>query len=244
VVFPQPLDDHVREQLRADLAVGAQLRPVRSLLGVPAALWAVRRRRATYYVAAGGSSPTGSLGFVSAGLELAQQIATGELERPDAIYLALGSCGTVAGLQLGLACAGLSGIEVVGVRVVDRMVSGARAVRALIRGMRPLLGDMVPAAERLPSLRIEHGFFGGAYGRATPAALDAVTRAAAVGVRLEPTYTGKAMAALLSDAASGRLDGKRVLFFHTYNGVDLGPLLVRAPDPARVPGLRRYFPRS
>ena len=56
-----------------------------------------------------------------------------------------------------------------------------------------------------------------------------MARAAAAGLRLEPTYTGKAMAALLADAASGALDGKRVLFLNTYSSVDLAPLLAGGP---------------
>jgi D-cysteine desulfhydrase len=69
-----------------------------------------------------------------------------------------------------------------------------------------------------------------------------VQRAGEVGLRLEPTYTGKTMAALLADAEAGRLDGKRVLFWNTYSSVDLGPLLASGPGPrALPPRLQRYF---
>jgi hypothetical protein len=34
---------------------------------------------------------------------------------------------------------------------------------------------------------------------------------------LETTYTGKALAALRADAATGRLVGKTVVFWNTYN---------------------------
>jgi D-cysteine desulfhydrase len=93
---------------------------------------------------------------------------------------------------------------------------------------------MRPYAE----LRVEHGQIGAGYGHSTPAAEAAVAAAAQIGLVLETTYTGKAMAQLLADAASGRLDRKRVLFLHTYSSVDLAPLLARAP--ADVPdGVRR-----
>jgi hypothetical protein len=50
------------------------------------------------------------------------------------------------------------------------------------------------------------------------------------------------MAALLADAASGALDGKRVLFLSTYSSVDLAPLVARGPGRAALPrALQRYF---
>jgi len=69
-----------------------------------------------------------------------------------------------------------------------------------------------------PPLRIVHDQIGPGYGHDTPAALAACEAAAKVGLDLEPTYTGKAMAGLMADASSGRLDGQRVLFINTYAG--------------------------
>ena len=237
VVFPQPLNDHVREQLLADVAAGAKLRATAGLAGVPWAVWAVRRRPATAWIAGGGSSVTGTIGFISAGCELKEQLQAGELPRMDAVYGAIGSCGTIAGLLVGLA--GEDAPEVVGVRVVDRVVcnasktlrlAGAARFALLPPNTRARFGPLAP-------LRVEHRFFGGAYGRSTPEADAAVAAAAAVGLRLEPTYTGKAMAALLADARSGRLNGKRVLFLHTYSGADLSPLLASGPGPSALPPL-------
>lgn len=245
VVFPQPLNEHVREQVLADAASGARLHPTGGYLGVPAAMWRTRRDKKTYWVAAGGSSVTGTLGYVSGGLELREQIAAGELPRPDVVYVALGSNGTTAGLLVSLWDE--PPIELVAVRVTDRVVAGERAVRKLAKATeRHLAGLMrtnsLPRNGQPPILRVVHDQFGGQYGRSTDQADAAVARAASAGLVLEPTYTGKCMAALLADAESGRLNGKRVLFIHTYNGADLGPLLARAPDPSALPPrLRRHF---
>ena len=48
----------------------------------------------------------------------------------------------------------------------------------------------------------------------------AAQRAADVGLVLEATYTGKALAALLADAQAGRLRGRRVLFIDSYAGTE------------------------
>jgi len=56
-----------------------------------------------------------------------------------------------------------------------------------------------------------------------------VRAAARVGLALDPIYTGKVLAALLADARAGLLDGKRILFLHSHNGVDLTPLLRSLP---------------
>jgi 1-aminocyclopropane-1-carboxylate deaminase/D-cysteine desulfhydrase-like pyridoxal-dependent ACC family enzyme len=247
-VFPQPVNDHVREQMLADVAVGATLWPTRGYLGVPWRVWRRRRAPDTAWITSGGSSAVGSLGYVSAGHELLEQIAVAELPRPDVIYVALGSCGTAAGLLVGLAGSpSLPRLDatLVGVRVVDRAVSNERVTRRLAARTARLLGN---SGEdwfnhlTLPRLRVEHGFFGGAYGRSTAQADEAVERAALAGLRLEPTYTGKAMAALLADADAGRLEGKRVLFIQTYNGVDLAPLVAGGPGPAGLPPrLRSHF---
>jgi 1-aminocyclopropane-1-carboxylate deaminase/D-cysteine desulfhydrase-like pyridoxal-dependent ACC family enzyme len=248
VVFPQPLTDHVREQMLADVAAGASLHPVRGYLGVPWRVWRQRRGDDVVWISSGGSSPVGSLGYVSAGLELLEQIASGALPAPDVIYVALGSCGTAAGLLVGLGGAPTLprlDARLVGVRVVDRVVSNERVTRRLAARTGAYLaarGEHWFDHFRPPPFVVDHRFFGGAYGRATPASDAAVARAAAVGITLEPTYTGKAMAALLADADAGALDGKRVLFVNTYNSVDLAPLVAGGPGPAALPeALRRHF---
>ena len=134
--------------------------------------------------------------------------------------------------------------QLTAVRVVDRIVANAGATRRLARRTAALLAargadwfNHCPLAE----LHVEHGQFGGGYGRATAASDVAVARAAAAGLVLEPTYTGKAMAALLADADAGRLDGKRVLFLHTFSSADLAPLVGAATPESLPPSLRHHF---
>jgi hypothetical protein len=57
---------------------------------------------------------------------------------------------------------------------------------------------------------------------------------------LEPTYTAKAFAAALDRVAHGGY--KRILFWHTFSGAPLAPLLEQAPAEGDLPGdLRALF---
>lgn len=240
VVFPQPLNDHVREQLLADAAVGLRFYHSSSYLTVPFAWLGARRGR--QWVAAGGSSVEGALGYVAAAFELRRQIEAGELPRPDVIYIALGSCGSAAGLWVGLALAGLHQTRLVAVRVVERIVCNQSKTERLARAVLGRLGKTVAS---MPPLVVEHRQFGGAYGRTTEAGVAACEWARQRGLDLEPTYTGKTMAALLADADAGLLAGKHALFWNTFSSRSLQPLLASAPHADRLPlPLRRYFPKQ
>src|SRR5262249_27034316 len=85
------------------------------------------------WVPAGGSSPLGTLGYVSAGLELAAQVAARACPEPERIYVALSTGATFAGLWVGCALGGLRS-RVIGVRVADRALANEVLVRALAAG--------------------------------------------------------------------------------------------------------------
>ena len=164
----------------------------------------------------GGSSPTGTLGWVGGGLELAAQIAASACPVPDEIYVAYGSGGTAVGLALGLALAGVRS-EVVAIRVATRLAGNYSYADLLARRTFALLAaraDLGPLPQL--RLRIEHAFAGPGYGHPTAAAEGAIRRARASAASLETTYTGKALAALL--AAAG--DGRTRMFLDTYSSID------------------------
>lgn len=214
-LFPQPVDDHVRELVVAGHSARAALRGVPSLLGVVPSLLRAERRRDTVWLAGGGSSPIGTLGWVSGGLEILAQVRAGVFPMPDVVYAALGSCGMVAGLLCGLRCA--SSPEIVAVRVVGGPFCGEIATMQLARRVDAILSRFGREEQARPRLRVEAGHLGAGYGHATEASRRAVAIAAAHGLSLDPIYTGKVLAALLADARAGRLRGKRVLFIHSFS---------------------------
>lgn len=157
----------------------------------------------------GGTTPLAMLGHVRAALQLALQVARGEVAPPDALWVSFGSGGTAVGLAAGLALAGLQ-TEVRAVLAVERVFALPPRIRSLTRGLEKLL---LEAGLTLPPLRLrlDSTAVGAGYGIATPASLGQMQRWQDAGVPVEPIYTGKVLAALAAQGAGGG----RVLFWQT-----------------------------
>ena len=178
------------------------------------------RLSGAHWVPAGGSSALGVIGHASAAIELADQVARGELPAPSRIVAPLGSGGTVAGLLLGTAIAGLSA-EIVGVRVVPRLVANRRRVvalaRAAARSMTRLTRTQVPEPDAT-RLRVVHGAYGGAYGRETGVGREAAARFDEWSdTRIDATYGAKALSVALEEASASALH-QPSLFWVTFDG--------------------------
>jgi len=251
LLTPQPVTAGVRENLASHVRLGTDLRLVEEAGGLPAALGREFLRRTLagerpMLVPPGGSSPAGTLGFVEAGLELAAQVRAGLCPLPAAVVVALGSGGTAAGLALGLALAGLEA-RVVGVRVVPRSWLPPALPRLLAHATAALLARHgLPSALRAASrlrLEIDDAQLGAGYGHATPAARAAIERLREdEGLELEPTYTGKAAAALLDRATRAGPRAGPLLLWHTFSNRP-GPGRDAAPGThlALPPEFHRFF---
>ncbi|MDH3614042.1 MAG: pyridoxal-phosphate dependent enzyme [Gammaproteobacteria bacterium] len=202
--------------------------------------------RQAWIIPIGGSNCLGAVGFVNAGLELAGQIATGELDVPDRLYVANGTMATAVGLALGLALANLP-TEIQAVRVTADIFANPKAMRRLLVKTATFLNAFdasIPAdlADRARyCLRDE--FFGGGYARTNSATDRAIeTARAELGLMLETTYTGKAMAAMLYDLERAEHAGQSMLFWNTYNSRPLPAGVERPSDVSRLPKeFLRYF---
>jgi D-cysteine desulfhydrase len=223
----QPLDEHVKRQLRRIERSGARvyrthgtLKTIASLPLIYAANTDWRRLRPPYFLTVGGSSPLGALGYVEAALELAGQVERGELPAPAHVMVALGSGGTAAGVMLGFALAGLD-TRVVAVQVNDRAPLSARRLARLAERGRRLLerrGAQLPATTVSPAdVQVETRWLGAGYGHRTPEGERALELARAEGLALDPVYTSKTLAALLGLRERDELGGGPTLYWHTYN---------------------------
>ncbi len=192
----------------------------------------------------GGSSWRGTVGFVAAGLELAAQIAAGEISKPDRIYVGTGTMGTAIGIALGFAIAELD-IEVHAVRASDSAITNEHLMQNLAEKtvlMMHRLDDSFPAdlASRI-NIRLRNNYFGEGYAHSTPEAEDAIVFAKEqLDVRLESTYTGKAMAALLADLRKAETEALNILFWNTYYAM---PVTVPTDHPLDESALPEEFLR-
>ncbi|MDH3748087.1 MAG: pyridoxal-phosphate dependent enzyme, partial [Gammaproteobacteria bacterium] len=200
--------------------------------------------RHAWVIPLGGSSWLGAVGFVNAGLELAAQIQAGDLPTPTRIYVALGTMGTAVGLALGLALARLD-IEVQAIRVTERQYANEAAAAHLVDKTAKLMrhyDSSIPAdlSDRA-RLVCRNEFFGDGYGRSNEATEAAITIAdKQLGLTLDSTYSGKAMAAVLHDLRAGY--SAPVLFWNTYNSQPLDVDTNVAPDFDVMPReFARYF---
>src|SRR5271157_1117178 len=114
-VVSQPWSAHAEQVLCASAACGIELIPAQTLLDAVKAATKLFDSESELFPP-GGSNLCGSLGYVEAAIELAQQVKRGDLPEPDYIVLAFGTAGTVAGLLAGTEFAGLKS-KVVGVSV-------------------------------------------------------------------------------------------------------------------------------
>jgi D-cysteine desulfhydrase len=249
VLVHQPMSPAVRSALLLQAAYGAAQVYGANVPGAAGQMLRVLAASALrgehpYLVPTGGSSARGCVGFVSAGLELAEQVRAGLCPAPRRIYVPVGSGGTLAGLVAGLRLAGLDA-RVVGVLVTDILPPGPARLAALARAALRLLHRLDPGvptpAVGAGDFELLRGELGPGYGAPTPAAERAVRLAAEAGLALETTYTGKCLAALLARAGEASAAAP-VLFWNSYNAVDVAAGAPAPPDPARLPArLRRLL---
>ena len=164
-----------------------------------------------YLVPIGGSNALGALGYVRAGLELAEQIKDTGLDFA-AVVLASGSAGTHSGLGLALGEA-LPDLPVIGVTVSRSDEDQRPKVQGLAERTAELLGVSLPPAFKV---QLWDEYFAPRYGEPNAGTLAAVKLLASQeGLLLDPVYTGKAMAGLLDGVGRQRFDDGPIIFLHT-----------------------------
>jgi D-cysteine desulfhydrase len=162
--------------------------------------------RRPYAIPLGGASTIGQLGYVRAARELREQLPDTSL-----IVTADGTGGTHAGLAAGW--------------------GDHDAVFGVDVGTRPDLDDVVPreaaAAAALADLdapigtcRVDHDQIGDGYGAPTPSAREALDLCAGLeGLLLDPVYSGKGMAGLITAVRTGRVPADGTIVFLATGGL-------------------------
>ena len=251
VLLPQPLSDHVRHCLLLDQAVGAELHLAASVGGIVAqSLWrcavAIGQGQPLAIIPTGGTSARGAIGYVNAGVELAEQVHAGAMPEPDTIFVPLGSGGTVAGLMLGCRLAGLRS-RIVAVLVTDILPPSPQRLvglaRATLRRLRRIAPELPPVAMAPDDITIVRHHLGAGYGSVTDAGREAQRLLLEEeGIALETTYTAKCLAALLEVGATPTYRDRTLLFWNTFSSVDLSAVAGPLPDWHQLPPpFHRFF---
>lgn len=172
----------------------------------------------------GGTCAVGAVGYVNAAFELCDQLELVAGAPVPVVFVAGGTLGTAVGLAIGFAAAGAP-VRVVSVRVTPDSVASDKIARNVAAQTIELLRSVDPTFPQLTyddlALELRDDWFEPGYGVVTPETTSAVAYMANLGIKTETTYTGKAVAAMLDDAAHGLLADKTVLLWNTYNSAPM-----------------------
>jgi len=266
MLFPQPESKAALDNLEVVLSQHPRTYVLPHWSALPFGMWLLRgmlrrRRERSMIMVPGGATPWGALGYVSAGLELAEQVAAGLLPPPSEIILGVGSTCTSAGLLVGLDLAARLGLafrgsrreaaipRIVAVRVTPWPATSsfrivALAVRtskllAVLTGDRSLAGRFWEFSRRL---EVDRRFFGRGYGYPTKTGLEAIELFRRhVGIELDTTYSAKSAAALIERVRRGA-EGP-LLFWSTKSTVPL-PIVEPANLEWAPDRMRKWMDRA
>lgn len=239
-LFPQPLTWHVQRSLLLYDYFGANLHLSKSFTTLALKLLGFKLIHPKYHLMfPGGSllfglgSPIGTIGFVNAISELKSQVNEEKLVKPDAIFVAGGSGGTAAGLILGCKLLGLNTKVYITAVSMDWIINKDNVLKNANKALKYLK----KRDNSIPDIKLDkndfeiiEGYLGSEYGIKTERGQEAIDlvrklEGESKGFKLETTYTGKTMAAMLDYLKEEENNSKTVLFWNTYNSNDLNKYL-------------------
>lgn len=167
-----------------------------------------------YLIPMGGSSPVGCLGYASCFYEIRKQAEELNVHFNN-IVVPNGSAGTQAGLLAGLAASKTTGIRIMSYAVLAKLEDARTAAYGKASAALRLLNPELTI--NMDDIHINPDFLGTGYGIPTPEMVAAVKLLARTeGIFLDPVYSGKAFAGMLTDIHAGKFQkGDRILFILT-----------------------------
>ena len=168
-----------------------------------------------YDVPMGGASPVGSVGFAGGFVELEEQCAAAGI-KPDYLYHASGTGGTLAGLAAGRALLG-AGMRIVSVAVSPKDEGYEARTADLANRALGVIGTSSDVRVSAEDLQVERGYFAPGYEIPNEWGNAAIRRLARTeGVLMDTVYSGKAFGGLLDHIERGVVpQGSTVVFWHT-----------------------------
>lgn len=161
------------------------------------------------YVWGGGHCTAGTLAFVDAAEEAQSQCGAWE---PDYLVAASATGTTQAGFAIGYAG---TRTRVIGISVARDSVRGGEIVHQSIEEYVSRFKDIDLAPADI-DVDFRDDWTEGGYEKTSPGLLRLIERAAAAGILVDPTYSGKALHGLVEMTRRGEIPrGSKVLFWHT-----------------------------
>lgn len=251
LLFPQPNTKYLQKNLLLQKAFGGEIKYLPSVYLIPFAVIFqmvkkfLKTKKFPYYLPAGGSSVLGCIGYVNAAFELKKQIDENIIPEPDFIFVAAGTCGTAAGLELGVRALNLKS-KIISVRVVDKIVCNQQKISKLANKTSLFLHKI---DHRFPKIEIKSynitfltDYFGDGYAKFTEKGIRSIKLIKELeNIELEGTYTGKAMAGLIDWCSKKDVHNKTILFWNTYNSQDMSGYLTNINFTELPLSLQKYF---
>jgi D-cysteine desulfhydrase len=239
VLFDQPVTRFAKEALLVDADADAELVWGGGYLTTIYRTWRAMGKDA-YLILPGAANPLANLGYIDAMIELGDQVARGELPRPDAIVLPTGSSGTLAALALGAAWLGWD-TEIIGVRITLAIACNRITIGQIVRATDRFIAAREPRWKR-QSGNVRYSLYGDAlgkgYGYPTSDAVEGIEQMRRLtGEPGEVTYSGKALAGLRAIAKEPRWKGKNLLLWNTLS---TPRPLVSAEARSKLPSSLRF----
>ena len=235
-VSPQPLNWHIQRSLILHHHFGANLHLSKGFMRSIFKALLFKFFHPKYYLMPMGCTPflgigssLGTVGLINAVFELKEQIEKGVVPEPDIIFIAGGTVGTASGLAAGCKSAGLkTKVHVVKVSV-DVLINPSNFIRVAnmaIKYLRKQDSSIPDIKVTEEDFSVVEGYLGSDYGIKTVKAQEAVDIVTELegnerDFKLDTTYTGKTMAALIDFVKKEENNAKKVLFWNTYNSNNL-----------------------
>lgn len=215
VLFPQPPSATARDNLEHVATLADDLVVLPHWSALPFQTHRLKRRSDVpcMVMAPGGAEPLGALGYVSAALELAEQISAGVIPEPRRVVVGVGSTCTSAGLLVGFRVARALGLafargvpRLISVRVSPWPVTSPLRITHLAYRTSALLARWLRHGEYFrfgfselrSGLHLETRYLGLGYGRVTDEGRTAIDALGEFGnLALDTTYSAKSAAAYL-----------------------------------------------
>ena len=225
--YVEPDERDIRSNMLLDRILGAEVHIVRGeggeteaetearcfLLGKAHAARLEAEGHRCYDIPLGGASCIGSAAFVSGFCEFLTQCGEAGI-RPDHLFTATGTGGTLSGLVAGRKLT-QSDVKITAIAVSDKKLDYESNCAALANESLQWLGS----DERVEAVdfTVDRGYFAPGYEKPNDASIEAIRLLArAEGLLIDPVYTGKGFAGLLGNVRSGAVaPGSTVVFWHT-----------------------------